>query len=62
MSLFHHFREVNEVFHSDELETPDIPVKIELEDGREMAVTGVELITNPETDEQVLWLSVVEDD
>jgi len=62
MSLFHHFRDINEIFHDDDLDTPDVPVKIELEDGRELAVTGAELLTNEETGEQIVWLSVVEDE
>lgn len=62
MSLFHVFRDINEIFHSDDLDKPDIPVKIELEDGRELVVTNVELVTNPETDEQIVWLEAKEDD
>jgi hypothetical protein len=61
MSLFHHFRAVSEIFHDDDLDTPDVPVKIELEDGRELVVTDAELQTNPETGEQIVWLEVKED-
>lgn len=61
MSLFHHFREISDIFHDDELDTPDVPVKIELEDGRELVVTSAELQTNEETGEQIVWLETKED-
>jgi hypothetical protein len=59
MSIFKHYKAINELVHGDDLEDYDAPVKIILPDGTEVAVTDVELETNPETDEQIVWLKGV---
>lgn len=61
MSIFQHYKEINNLIHGDDLEDYDAPVKVELADGRELIVTSVALETNSDTDEQVVWLKAVEE-
>jgi hypothetical protein len=61
MSIINHYKAVNDLIHNEpELEDYDAPVKIEVE-GQEYTVTGVQLETNPETNEQVVWLKTVQE-
>ncbi len=59
MSIFKHYKAINEIIHGDDLEDYDAPVKIILEDGTELMVTDVTLETNDETNEQIVWLKGV---
>jgi hypothetical protein len=61
MSIFHLYKEANELVHGDDLDNLDAPVKVITEDGRELFVTSLELETNPETGEQVVWAKAVEE-
>lgn len=62
MTIFQLYKFVHDLIHNnDDLEDYDAPVKIELEDGRELLVTDFELITNPETEEQGVWLKATEE-
>jgi hypothetical protein len=63
MSIFKHYKAVNELVMGPDSDLIDLdaPVKIELTDGTELVITDIEMVTNPETDEQVVWLKAVED-
>lgn len=60
MSLYSLSKEVNAALFEDDVDF-DAPVKIELPDGTELLVTHIEVLQNVDTDEQVVWLKVVED-
>jgi predicted DNA-binding ArsR family transcriptional regulator len=62
MSILNVYKELHALIHSDdELEDYDAPVKILMDDGRELFVNGSQLETNSDTGEQVLWLKAVEE-
>ena len=62
MSIFQHYKAVHDLIHNDDdLEDLDAPVKVILDDGRELLVNGLELETNTDTGEQVVWLKAVEE-
>lgn len=59
-SIYSISKELNEALFEADADF-DAPVKIELEDGTELTVTHIEVLTNADTDEQVVWLKVVEE-
>lgn len=60
--LFRLYKGANELVHAED--TPDLeaPVKFLTTSGDEFLVTEMALETNPETNEQVVWLSGVIDE